>query len=69
MNNKKNRKCKLPSAKLDRVPSISRIQSPKRINKQRNAQGSTKFLKRSNSIKNMDFETDHIIANLNQEDA
>ena len=44
---------KQPSAKYDTVPSTSRVKSPIRMNKQCNAQGSTKSLQRSYSVENI----------------
>ncbi len=58
---------KLPSAKFDAVPSPSRTKSPMGMNKQSNAQGSTKSLQRSYSIESMDSDTDHIVASLDLE--
>ena len=43
--------------------SVSKIKSPKRINKQCNIQGSTKSL---NTVKIMDIEIENIIANFNE---
>ena len=51
-----------------KLPSTSRIKSPIRMNKQCNAQGSTKSLQRSYSIKSIDSDSDHIVASLHQED-
>ena len=59
---------KLPSVKFDTVPSTSRTKSLIRIDKQFNAQRSTKSLHRSYSIESMDSDTDHVVANLDQED-
>ena len=55
---------KLPSTKLDRHSSASRMKSRGRINKQCNAQGTIKPLNKSNSVESIDVETDNIIANL-----
>ena len=51
---------KLPPAKFDAVPSPSRAKSPMGIDKYSNAQGISKSLLRSYSIKSMDSDTDHI---------
>ena len=59
---------KLPPAKFNTVPSPSRTKSPMGMNKQSNAQGSTKSLQRSYSIESMDSDTDCIVANLDLED-
>ena len=59
---------KLPSAKLDRDPSTSRIKSPKRIDKQCKATGSTKSLNGSYRIENMNIETDNVFAIVNLDD-
>ena len=59
---------KLPAAKFDTVLSISRTKLPIGMNKQCNVQGSTKSLQRSLSIKNMDSDSNHLVANLNLED-
>ena len=58
---------KLPPAKFDTVPSPSRTKSPMEINKQSNAQGSTKSLQRSHSIESMDSDTDVTVASLDLE--
>ena len=58
---------KLPPAKFDAVPSPSRTKSPMGMNKQSNAQGSTKSLQRSYSIESMDSDTDCIVAGLDLE--
>ena len=55
-----------PSAKFDTGPS-SRTKSPIRMNKQCNAQRSTKPILRSCSIESMDSDSDCIVANLNLE--
>ena len=54
---------KLPPAKYDAVPSL-RTKSPMGIDKQFNAQGSTKSLQRSYSIESMDC---NIVASLDLE--
>ena len=59
---------KLPSAKFDMIPSTSRAGSPTRMNGQCNAQGLTRSLQRSYSVKSMDSDTDRIVANLNLEE-
>ena len=58
---------KLPPAKFNAVPSPTRTKSPMGIDKQSNAQGSTKSLQRSYSIESMDSNTDHIVASLDLE--
>ena len=58
---------KLPPAKFDAVPSSSRAKSPMGIDKQSNAQGTSKSLQRSYSMESMDCDTDHIIASLDLE--
>ena len=58
---------KLSPAKFDAVPSSSRAKSPMGIDKQSNAQGTSKSLQRSYSIENMDSDTDHIVASLDLE--
>ena len=58
---------KLPSAKSDAVPSASRKKSLMGMNKQSNAQGSTKSLQRFYSVESMDSDIDHIVASLNLE--
>ena len=58
---------KLPPAKFDAVPSPSRKKSPMGIDKQSNAQGSSKSLQRSYSIESMDSDTDRIVASLDVE--
>ena len=58
---------KLPPAKFDAVPSPSRTKSPMGMNKQYNAQGSTKSLQRSYRIESMDCDTDCIVASLDLE--
>ena len=58
---------KLPPAKFDAVPSPSRNKSTMGMNKQSNAQGSTKSIQRSYSIESMDSDTDRIVACLNLE--
>ena len=59
---------KLPSGKFDTVSSISRTNSPIRMNKQCHAQGLTKCLQRPYSIECMNSDTDHIVTNLTLED-
>ena len=58
---------KLPPAKFNAVPSLSRTKSPMGMNKQSNAQGSTKSLQRSYSIESMDSDTDCIVSSLDLE--
>ena len=58
---------KLPPAKFDAVPSSSRAKSPMGIDKQSNAQGTSKSLQRSYSIESMDSDTDRIVASLDLE--
>ena len=58
---------KLYPAKFDAVPSPSRTKSPMGMNKQSNAQESTKTLQRSYTIESMDSDTDHIVASLHLE--
>ena len=58
---------KLPPAKFDAVPSPSRAKSPMGIDKQSNAQGTSKSLQRSFSIESMDSDTDCIFASLDLE--
>ena len=58
---------KLPPAKFNAVPSPSRTKSPMEIDKQSNAQGSTKSLQRSYSIVSMDSDTGRIVASLDLE--
>ena len=58
---------KLPPAKFDAIPSPSRTKSPMGMNKQSNAQGSTKSLQRSYSIESMDSDTDCIVASFDLE--
>ena len=58
---------KLPPAKFNAIPSPSRTKSPMGIDKQSNAQGSTKSLWRSYSIESMDNDTEHTVASLNLE--
>ena len=55
---------KLPPAKFDAVPSPSRAKSPMGIDKQSDAQGSSKSLQRSYSIESMGSDTDRIVASL-----
>ena len=55
---------KLPPAKFNSVSSASRTKSPMGMNKQCNAQGSTKSLQRSYSVESMDNDTDRIVASL-----
>ena len=57
---------KLPPAKFDAVSS-SRAKSLMGIDKQSNAQGTSKSLQRSYSIESMDSDTDHIVAILDLE--
>ena len=57
---------KLPPAKFDAVSS-SRAKSPMVIDKQSNAQGTSKSLQRSYSIESMDSDTDCIVASLDLE--
>ena len=57
----------MPSDKFYTVPSTSRTKSSLRMNKQCNAQGSTKSLQRSYRIESMDSDADPIVANLNIE--
>ena len=69
VNNEKPRnRFKLPSAKLNRDPSTSRMKSPKRINYQCNSQQSTKSLNKFYREESMDIETNKIITNFNLED-
>ena len=56
------------NSNYSQLNSSTRIKSPKKINKQFNAQGSTKYLNRFYSVESMAIETDNIIANLNLED-
>ena len=56
---------KLPPAKFDAVSSPSRTKSLMGIDKQSDAQGSTKSLQRLYSIESMDSDTDHIVSSLN----
>ena len=58
---------KLLPAKFNAVPSLSRTKSPMGMNKQSNAQGSTKSLQRSYSIESMDSDTDRIVSSLDLE--
>ena len=58
---------KLSPAKFDAVPSSSRAKSPMGIDKQSNAQGTSKSLQRSYSIESMGSDTDRIVASLNLE--
>ena len=58
---------KLLPAKFDAVPSPSRAKSPMGIDKQSNAQGSSKSLQRSYSIESMDSDTNRIVASLDLE--
>ena len=57
---------KLPLTKFNTVPSLSRTKST--INKQENAQGSTKSQPRSYSIESMDSNNDHIVVSFDLED-
>ena len=57
---------KLPPA-INAVPSPSRTKSPMGIDKQSNAQGSTKSLQRSYCIEIIDSDTDCIVASLDLE--
>ena len=56
-----------PPANFDAVPSSSRAKLPMGIDKQSNAQGTSKSLQRSYSIKSMDSNTDCIVASLDLE--
>ena len=58
---------KLPPAKFDAVPSSSRAKSSMGMDKQSNAQGTSKSLQRSYSIESMDSDTDRIVASLDLE--
>ena len=58
---------KLSPAKFDAVSSSSRAKSPMGIDKQSNAQGTSKSLQRSYSIESMDSDTDRIVASLDLE--
>ena len=58
---------KLPPAKFDAVPSPSRTKSPMGIDKQFNAQGTSKSLQRSYDIESMDTDTGCIVASLDLE--
>ena len=58
---------KMPSTNFHTTPLTSRTKSPIRINKQCNAQGSTKHLQRTYSIESMDNDTDCVVASLNLE--
>ena len=58
---------KLPLVKFDAVPSPSRTKSPMGIDKQSNAQWTSKSPQRSYSIESMDSDTDCIVANLDLE--
>ena len=57
-----------PHPNSKQSPSTSRTKSSIRMNKQCNAQGSTKFLQRSYSIESVDSDTDHVVASLNLEE-
>ena len=57
---------RLPPAKFNTVASAS-TKSSKGMNKQCNAEGSTKSLQRSYSIESMDCDTDGIVASLDLE--
>ena len=48
-------------------PPHHQEQSPMGMNKQWNAQGSTKSRQRSHCVKSMDSDTDHIVASLDVE--
>ena len=58
---------KQPPAKFDAVPSSSRTKLPMGIDKQSNAQETSKSLQRSYSIESMDSDTDRIVASLDLE--
>ena len=58
---------KLPPAKFNAVPSSSRAKSPMEIDKQSNAQGTSKSLQKSYSIESMDSDTDRIVASIDLE--
>ena len=55
---------KVHPAKFDAVSSASRTKSPMGMNKQFNAQRSTKSLQRSYSTERIDCDTDHIVTSL-----
>ena len=57
-----------PRPNFDKNHSMSKIKSPERMNKQCQAQGSTKSLNRSYGVESVDTETDDVIANLNRND-
>ena len=59
--------CKLPSVKFETVPSTSIKKTLIRMNKQCNAQRSTKSLQRFYCMESMDRDTDNIVANFNLE--
>ena len=59
---------KLSSTKFSYCPLKIKNKSPIRINKQFNAQGSTKPLQKSYNIETMDSDTDRRVASLNLEE-
>ena len=59
---------KLPTTKFYTVPSTSKTNSLIRINKQCNAQGSTKHLQRTYRLESMDSDTNHQFTSLNLEE-